>query len=142
MTDRSQAVERITRWRERSGEHPRRGAWAIEEQETGIPVGTVLLVPLPNGDGEVEVGWYLHPDAWGRGLATEAARGALATGFADGLNEIYAITHTNNDASQRVCRRLGMSDLGVFQDRWYAGSSQVFRITRTAWESARQGAVR
>lgn len=137
MTDRSEAVERIARWRERTTEHPRRGIWAIEEKDTGTSAGTVLLVPLPNSDGEVEVGWWLHPDAWGCGLASEAARGALALGFADGLDDIYAITHTNNEPSQRVCRRIGMSDLGVFHDRWYAGANQIFRITRPEWEAGR-----
>jgi len=135
MADRSEAVDRIARWRERGGERPGLGVWAIEEKATGLPAGSVLLVPLPNGDGEVEVGWHLHPDSWGRGLATEAGRGAVAVGFANGLPEIYAITHTTNEASQRVCRSIGMTDLGVIDDRWYAGSNRVFRVTRTEWES-------
>lgn len=136
MTDRSEAVERIARWRQRCTDSPRRGVWAIQEKATGMPAGTVLLVPLPNAVGEVEVGWYLHPDHWGRGLASEAARGALKLGFAEGLDEIYAITHTTNAPSQRVCLRIGMRDLGVFQDRWYSGPSQIFRITRAEWEGA------
>ncbi len=135
MSDRSEAVERIARWRERSNRHPGRGVWAIEEKATGVPAGSVLLVPLPNADGEVEVGWHLHPDAWGRGLASEAARGALAMAFDDGLDEGYAITHTTNAPSQRVCLRIGMRDLGVFHDRWYSGASQIFRITRSEWEA-------
>ena len=43
-----------------------------------MPVGTVLLVPfrdVPGDDAEVEVGWHFHPDAWGKGYATESARG-------------------------------------------------------------------
>ncbi|MGW4898736.1 GNAT family N-acetyltransferase [Kitasatospora sp. NPDC004240] len=31
-----------------------------------------MLLPLPDGDGEVEVGWHLHPEAWGQGYATVA----------------------------------------------------------------------
>ncbi len=136
MTDRAEAVERIARLRELSTAHPRRGVWAIEEKVSGVPAGSVVLVPVPNADGEVEVGWHLHPDAWGRGLASEAAHGALQMGFDDGLDEVYAITHTTNEPSQRVCLRIGMRDLGVFQDRWYSGPSQIFRITRAEWEGA------
>ena len=31
--------------------------------------------------GETEVLWALHPDAWGKGYATEMARAALGYGF-------------------------------------------------------------
>jgi len=141
LKDRGEAVTSIARWRERSAD-PRYGIWAVEEKATGVAAGSVLLVPLPNAQGEIEVGWHLHPDAWGRGLASEAGRGALAKGFDDGLDEVYAITHLTNSPSQRVCRRIGMSDLGVFTDRWYRGESQVFRITSTEWESTTRSAVR
>ena len=53
----------------------------------------MLFKPLPNGVGEVEVGWHLHPDSWGRGYATEAARAVIAQGFEAGLPEVYAVVH-------------------------------------------------
>src|SRR3954447_10651878 len=34
-------------------------------REDGVVAGTVLFKPLPDGVGEVEVGWHLHPDSWG-----------------------------------------------------------------------------
>jgi len=55
---------------------------------------------------------------------------------------VFAITHLTNSRSQWVCQRLGMTDLGVFTDRWYRGESQVFRINRTEWESANRSALR
>jgi RimJ/RimL family protein N-acetyltransferase len=62
----------------------------------------------------VEVGWRLHPDAWGHGYATEAAAASLDYGFgAGGLDEIVAFTTTVNTRSQAVMERLGMSrDVG------------------------------
>lgn len=135
MSDRAQALERIAVWRERTAADPRLGTWAIELKATGVAVGSVTLALLPDGDGEVEVGWHLHPDAWGRGLASEAARGALAKGFAAGLPRIYAVTHVTNAPSIRVCRAIGMRDLGVVHDRWYEGVSHLFRMTRAEHES-------
>ncbi|MEU7001930.1 GNAT family N-acetyltransferase [Nonomuraea sp. NPDC046570] len=118
----------VERWQARSqGVY---GVWAIHPAGEPAPVGTVLLAPLPNGDGEVEVGWHLHPAHWGHGYATEAARGALERGFASGLAEIYAVVMPGNTASQAVCARLGMSALGPMR-RWYDTDLETFRISTT-----------
>jgi RimJ/RimL family protein N-acetyltransferase len=59
--------------------------------------------------GVVEIGWRFHPDAWGQGYATEAAKAALAYGFETlKLPEIIAFTARTNLASQSVMRRIGM----------------------------------
>jgi len=58
-----------------------------------------------------EVGWRLRRDAWGHGYATEAARAALAFGFApDGvtLTDIVSFTAQSNERSRAVMRRLEM----------------------------------
>ena len=128
------ARERIERWRGR--DDPPLGHWAIEVADGGAldgrVIGTVLLLRLPNGDGEVEIGWHLHPDAWGHGYASEAARAILRHGFESGLEEINAVTHLGNEASQSVCRRIGMEHRGVVE-RWYEEPSEHFTISREAW---------
>jgi RimJ/RimL family protein N-acetyltransferase len=137
MKDLGEAHQRIDRFAERSAEPPR-GIWAIEPKAGGEPRGTVLLVTLPNAeDGEVEIGWHLHPDSWGHGYASEAAGAVLAHGFAAGLPEILAVTHLGNDASQKVCRRIGMRHQGVV-GKWYDLPSELFRITSEEWLEGRQ----
>ncbi|MGW1178332.1 GNAT family N-acetyltransferase [Kitasatospora sp. NPDC002543] len=128
LTGPEEARAFIERSRKRSVD-PRYGAWAIERRDTGVVAGTVLLVPLPDGDGEIEVGWHLHPDSWGQGIATEAARAVLAKGFADGLTEIRAVLAPDNARSAAVCRRLGMAGTGL-TDRWYGRELAEFRIDR------------
>lgn len=127
MTDPSEAEPLIHRMLDRLAADPRFGAWAVVERATGIPAGTVLLKPLPDGAGEIEIGWHLHPDSWGRGLATEAARPLLARGFALGLAEIWAVTDPMNQRSAHVCEKLGMRLLGT-TDRWYHELSLMFWI--------------
>lgn len=57
----------------------------------------------------VEIGWWLASDLWGAGLATEAARAALADGFRRvGLARIVALALKENAASLRVMEKLGM----------------------------------
>ena len=125
MKHRDEALARINGWTEGLAADPRFGAWAAVERSSGIPAGTVLLKPLPDGDGEIEIGWHFHPDSWGQGLASEAAAALLACGFADGLDEVWAVTHLDNHPSIAVCRRLGMRLLGVTH-RWYHEPSRMF----------------
>ena len=128
MKDLDEAHAKIERYRELSATPPL-GFWAIEVKETGVVAGSVILLELPNAeDHEVEIGWHLHPDSWGRGYATEAARALLAHGFAHGLPEILAVTHLDNFPSQAVCRKIGMTGQGVVE-KWYDGPSELFRIT-------------
>jgi RimJ/RimL family protein N-acetyltransferase len=125
MKRREDAVERIEAWARINAADPRFGAWAAVERLSGVPAGTVLLKPLPNGDGEIEIGWHFHPDSWGKGLASEAAGALLARAFAIGLPEVWAVTDLDNRASMAVCARIGMRLLGVTH-RWYDGASQMF----------------
>jgi len=141
LVSREESAARIDRWSAVAQRDSRFGIWAIEVAATGIIAGTVLLVPIPlTGEerprppeegGDVEVGWHLHPDCWGRGLATEAARGAIEKGFADGLREVVAVVYGDNEPSLRVCRRLGMEQTGPTQ-KWYGAELESFRIRRPA----------
>jgi len=127
LRSREEAVARIERWDVRSAEHAGRGLWAVERKDDGIVAGTILLVPVPEGDGAIEVGWHLHPDSWGRGLATEGARAVLDRAFADGLDEAIAVVRPGNNASIAVCRRLGMEHLGR-TGRYYGIDLELFRL--------------
>ncbi|MEU7585126.1 GNAT family N-acetyltransferase [Micromonospora sp. NPDC049230] len=126
MTDPAQAVERLRIWRDRHADDGGRyGTWAIEVRETGQVAGTALLKPLPGTPEtqlttDIETGWHLHPDSWGHGYATEAARALTARELATGTPEIYALVSPGNDPSMAVCRRLGMTHVGRRTD-WYGG---------------------
>lgn len=137
--DLDEAVEKIGRWQQRAD--PPLGFWAIEVNDggplQGRLIGSVLLVPLPNNEhGEVEIGWHLHPDAWGNRYAPEAATAILERGFTGGLPEIHAVTHLTNEASMSVCRRIGMEHRGIVHT-WYDDPSQHYLITREQWAAAR-----
>jgi RimJ/RimL family protein N-acetyltransferase len=127
LQTREQADAAVDRWAVRSTPDGRFGVWGVQVRDTGVMAGTVLLVRLPDGGGgEVEVGWHFHPDSWGHGYATEAARAMLQKGFADGLSEIFAVVRPENEASLAVCRRLGMTPLGR-TSRWYDVELEAFR---------------
>src|SRR5580704_17443142 len=65
----AEARKRLGRWREHErGLYPPFGLWAVVPCAAGAlagqPAGTLLLLPLSDGDGPtglVEVGWHLQP---------------------------------------------------------------------------------
>ena len=52
------------------------GWWAVEERATGEFLGRIGLYN-PEGWPEIELGWLLSRQSWGRGLATEGGAAAL-----------------------------------------------------------------
>jgi ribosomal-protein-alanine N-acetyltransferase len=84
------------------------GVWAVTDKTTGQLLGQCGLRFLPELN-EVEVLYLLARASWGQGLASEAARAALAYGFDQvGLDRIIALTKPENIASRRVMEKLGM----------------------------------
>jgi [ribosomal protein S5]-alanine N-acetyltransferase len=87
------------------------GWWAVQLREGDDLIGWNGLQYLPE-TGEVEIGYLLSKDAWGRGYATEGARAGLQFGFETlGLTTIIGLVHRDNVASQRVLLKCGMTFL-------------------------------
>jgi RimJ/RimL family protein N-acetyltransferase len=80
---------------------------------------------------EVELLWFMHGDAWGRGYATEMAREAVRVAFdVLELDDVVAFTTPPNAASQGVMRKLGMT---FERDIVHAGLPHVlYRLHRPA----------
>ncbi len=67
----------------------------------------------PDGDAH-EIGYWLTPDAWGRGYATEAGRAILGIAqYAMGLKRLTSGCFLDNPASGRVLAKLGFRQTGV-----------------------------
>jgi len=132
-----EARERLQRWHDHEqGLESPRGLWAIVPLGSGVqpPVGTIPLLPLADADGPAgltEVGWHLHPDHQGRGLATEAAAAVLAVAAEAGIGPVLAMTDLDNIRSQAVAARLGMRDEGITQ-RWFGLTMRQFRYLADA----------
>jgi RimJ/RimL family protein N-acetyltransferase len=63
-------------------------------------------------DGIALLGYWLTPDAWGRGYATEAGRAVLDMArHALPLRRLEARHHLDNPASGRVLRKLGFREI-------------------------------
>jgi [ribosomal protein S5]-alanine N-acetyltransferase len=82
--------------------------WVIELLENGEFVGVCGLRPYRPAEEIVELGFHLRPKFWGRGLATEAARAAIAYAFATyAPKKLTAGHHPENGNSKKVMEKLG-----------------------------------
>lgn len=82
--------------------------WKLLPKDGDVLIGICGLQHLPGGP-DLEIGWWLSPACWGKGLATEAASRALAYGFeVRNLERIVAIAQAANRDSLRVMEKVGM----------------------------------
>ena len=104
--------ERLARIVARYPEWNGLGLWAAVERDTDELIGCGELLPLEGGP-EVEVGYHLRRDRWGRGYATELARALVEHGFDRlGLERIVAVAYPENTASHRVLLKAGLTHHG------------------------------
>jgi len=110
-------------------------------------IGDCLLVPIVRSGAdpnefdqrgpEIEIGYRLAREHWGKGYATEAARAVLtwalgADGAGPALERIIAVTYPQNAASRRVLEKLGMRCLGE--------TDAYYNVTTVLYETVGQGA--
>ncbi|MEP7240205.1 MAG: GNAT family protein [Devosia sp.] len=114
---------------------------ALEQRHDGRLIGEVSLIWRSLANGQAEIGYVVHPDFWGRGLATEAARAILDFGFSViDLHRVYARCDARNLASAKVMERLGMRREAHFREhdrvkgRW--DEEFVYAILRRDWRDA------
>ncbi len=69
-------------------------------------------IGLSEEEGGAHLGFWLTPDAWGRGYATEAARAILRLARTLGHREISANHRLDNLSCSRVLRKVGFRSCG------------------------------
>jgi ribosomal-protein-alanine N-acetyltransferase len=94
--------------------------WAVAETSTDRLVGTVTLMAWDRAHRRAEIGFVLRRDRWGRGLASEAVRAALAFGFGPmNLHRVEADVDPENSASLGLLTGLGFREEGRLAERWF-----------------------
>ena len=84
------------------------GHWVISDTADSF-LGVIVVVPSAKEPPEPELGWIIVPEAWGQGLATEAA-GLVAADLLERTNVTHVTSYLQaaNTASRRVAEKLGM----------------------------------
>ena len=105
---------------------PPAGRWAIEHVEEGRLIGGASLLPLPPDD-EFEIGWQLHPGAWGHGYATETGLAMATWAFDQGIEQVIALVRPANTRAVAMIRRIGMEWIGE-TEKYHHLRLQVYRL--------------
>ena len=90
------------------------GLWKVTIKDEQRYIGWILVRPMDFfGDKpqwhDIEVGWRLKREAWGKGYATEAAKAVCdALAQQDEVEKISAVAVEDNLASIGIMQKLGM----------------------------------
>jgi ribosomal-protein-alanine N-acetyltransferase len=117
--------------------------FAIVETKTTQLVGAISLMLIRREHRRAELGYWIAPDRWNNGYATEAARRLIGYGFdVLGLHRIEARHFQRNSASGKVLLKLGMKQEGVERDwaiKWDRfETSVVYSILEPEWRVAQR----
>lgn len=125
------------------------GKRAVFDADTDAWLGFTELSRVGPGKGsrddDIEVGYFVEPSQWGKGIATEAAAAARDEAFDQtGILELIGRCRVENTASARVLEKVGFRLLRLFQlvDGIVV---EVYRLQRADWTgpvSRRVAAVR
>lgn len=88
-------------------------------------------------DGDApELGYWIAPDHWGRGYATEAARALVEIARGLRLPRLVSSHFTDNPASGRVLRKIGFTPTGEVAPRLCLASGETRPAALYAMELA------
>lgn len=109
-------------------------------RQGGAALGQVKLKIASRAALQGEIGYIFHPDAGGRGYATEAVATLLDFGFGEcGFHRLFARLDPENRGSVGVVERLGLRREAHFRQndrfagRW--GDEVVHAVLREEWEA-------
>ena len=86
--------------------------WIIADKE-GVFMGEISLILAPERFKKGEISYSLHPDYWGKGLATAAVKALLEYAFNSlDLHRVEAGVAVENAKSIRVLEKAGMQREG------------------------------
>lgn len=118
-------------------------ALVLDHGETSRVIGDSYFTVHSVANMTGEIGWTMNPAFGGRGYAFEAASAVLekiAFG-ALGLHRVRADLDPRNEASVRLCKRLGMREEAHFvEDLWFKGEwadTGIYAILDHEWRARR-----
>ncbi|MGH4024464.1 MAG: GNAT family N-acetyltransferase [Pseudonocardiaceae bacterium] len=125
LTAMQQVLEQWTA--EQADMAPGTGRWAMTLVDSGTLIGGITLLPMPVPEADVEIGYRLAPEHWGRGYATEAGRALARWAFQHSLVEVFGLVTPDNARAAATARRIGMEWVGE-STKYHGMHMEVYRL--------------
>lgn len=114
--------------------------WLVATRRDDAVIGGCTLYRFDARTRRAEIGYALHPEYWGYGLARQAVTLALDWGFRSlGLDRIEADIDPRNAASRRLLADLGFQDEATARERPLPDgstiASELHALRRSDWEA-------
>ena len=113
-------------WRAKVADDARTATFAISADDDQL-LGTIALFDIDHVQGTAELGYRVHPDARGRGVATAALRAAASYGFDElGLRRLQLFHAVANPASCGAAARAGFALEGTLRQGYVYGDGAAY----------------
>lgn len=107
------------------------GLWAMVLKSTSEVIGDCgCVLQDVEGCNEVEIGYHVRRDLWGKGYATEAAKACVEYAFAKlRVEHVISMIRPENLQSRRVAEKNGLTcDRVIF---WHGYNHCVYSLKKT-----------
>lgn len=113
--------------------------WGIMLKENGRLIGTIGIHNWNKRAKKAEIGYELHPDYWGKGLAKEAVAAVLTHAFNElDLYRMGAVVYPANTVSSGMLKGMGFKEEGLLRAFLYQGGKShdalMFSLLKPEWQ--------
>jgi len=106
------------------------GRWMVIDLSSNTPLG---WCGLKKNSWGIDLGFRFFREHWGKGIATKAARAALALGEIFEVDPIIGRTLSSNTASSRVLEKVGMVQYGTLPFEDFIGQYSITEPIGVRW---------
>jgi ribosomal-protein-alanine N-acetyltransferase len=104
-------------WYEKSYNEGAGGPWKIVDKISGEKIGVVAYYKFDPQHRKAEVGFWIFPQYWNKGIATETLKAVIEyCQKQKGIHRLEAFVEDGNLASSRVLEKLGFAHEGKFRE--------------------------
>lgn len=117
-------------------------SWIVEKEGSKELIGQITLSKMKEGN-EYALAFWIHPEHWKKGFATETVKRILTCVFEElGGEKVWAGAGTWNTGSKRVLEKVGMKRIRENPEGYYSRGEPIptieYEITKKCWKEVRE----